>query len=105
MGIVMLILVMAGCHPTATTTPSPEVETRTYSLQLRYADGRPVPYASVVMGDPKIAGGAFMPDSNGVVRVSLPDRERITVMTDGFPPIMIGSDELKDTATNVVTIK
>jgi len=104
-GVAIMVLLIAGCRPATVQTASEGAEIVSYMLKVQYADGRPVPFASVVVGDPQTAGGAFMPDKNGCVRVSLAEGEAVTVMTDGFPPVTIDRMKLDGNTTNLVTVK
>ena len=81
------------------------LELNTYVLKLEYEGGKPVPFASVVVGDPKVASESFSPDQNGIVRLGLGAQDKVTVSADGFPERTVRTPALKAGATNVVVVK
>jgi len=101
---IILLALVAGCARQVQEPTALDIDAQTYTLHLRYEDGRPVPLASVVVGDPKTVGGAPCPDKNGVVKITTSSAEQVTVFVDGFPEKTIMAKRLKQTEANIITI-
>lgn len=99
--IICVAVLLVGCR----SEPKVAIDSDVYVLRLDYAGGKPVPYASVVVGDPKIASGAFSPNQEGIVRLGLQPNDIVTVFVDGFPERLVKVRDLKTGEANVVVIE